>query len=391
MTKRANPFDRAEYEARRDALRERMERLGLDAILVTAPENIFYLTGYHTKAVFTFQPLIFHRERPAHLVTRQMEIANAEIACREGFLASYSLYQDDDDPVVVATRLIRDVVAMGERTGMELGSWTMPAQRARDIQDACAGIAWQDATGVIDRLRLVKSTAELAVMRQAALIGDSIADKAVAAIAPGQSENDVSRVVLSEMVSSGSEYPGSWPNVMAGTRTGLIHAAWEGEVVQPDDHMLLEITGVKQRYHAPSLRLVLVGEPKRPLRQEAEVLTRAHAAAVAAMVPGRPMKVINDAAQAVIAGHELGCAVSRRSGYTLGIGFPPSWGAQWQIGLNSVVDDPLEVGMTFHVVLVGHFADGRAIGIGRTVALLPDGPACWTRGGIFDVGRPDVC
>jgi Xaa-Pro dipeptidase len=368
-----------------------MDRMGLDAILVTAPENIFYLTGYHTKAVFTFQPLIFHRTRPAHLVTRQMEIANAETACRQGLLASYSLYQDDDDPIAIATKAIRDIIGAGERTGMELGNWTMPAQRARDIQHACPALAWEDATGVIDRLRLVKSPAELAVMRQASLIGDSIADKAIAAIAPGQSENDISRVVMSEMVMSGSEYPGSWPNVMAGRRTGLIHAAWEGEVVGANDHMLLELTGVKHRYHAPSVRTAFVGEPEPPLRHDAEILTKAHAAAVAAMAPGRPMKVINEAAQAAIAGHELGCTVSRRSGYTLGIGFPPSWGAQWQIGLNSLVEDPLELGMIFHVVLIGHFADGRAIGIGRTVALLSDGPACWTRGGIFDVSHAGSC
>ena len=173
MTKRTNPFDRAEYEARRDLLRERMERLGLDAILVTAPENIFYLTGYQTKAVFTFQPLIFHRTRPAHLVTRQMEIANAEVACREGFLASYTVYQDDDEPISVATQAIRDVIGADDRAGIELGNWPMPAQRARILQNACIIHSWQDATGVIDRLRLVKSPAELAVLRQAAILAPS--------------------------------------------------------------------------------------------------------------------------------------------------------------------------------------------------------------------------
>jgi Xaa-Pro dipeptidase len=114
-------------------------------------------------------------------------------------------------------------------------------------------------------------------------------------------------------------------------------------------------------------------------------MTQAHAAAIAAMAPGRPMSVINDAAQAVLSRHALSCTVARRSGYSLGIGFPPSWGAQWQIGLNSVVTDPLAVGMTFHVVLVGHFADGRAIGIGETVALLDDGPQSWTQGGFYHV------
>jgi Xaa-Pro aminopeptidase len=148
--------------------------------------------------------------------------------------------------------------------------------------------------------------------------------------------------------------------------------------------LLVELTGVKHRYHAPSVRTVFVGAPPGPLRRDAEILTEAHEAAVTAMAPGRPMKVINQAAQAV-AGQNLSCTMARRAGYTLGIGFPPSWGAQWQIGLHSSVEDLLEVGMTFHVVLIGHFPDGRAVGVGCTVALLSDGPARWTRGGIFNV------
>lgn len=383
--KQSVPFGLAEYKARVERARERMTQLHLDAIVVTAPENVFYLSGYQTKAVFTFQPLVLHRSRPAHLVTRQMEVANADLALREGLLGGYSLYQDDEDPLAIASKVICDIIGAGGRAGIELGSWTMPSQRARDLMRACPGVNWEDATALIDRLRLVKSPAELSAVKEAGAIGDSIADKAIAAISPGRTENDVARVVLCELVGSGSEYPGSWPNIMAGHRTGLIHAAWEGEVINENDHMKIEVTGVKHRYHAPSVRTALIGKPPAHLRQDAERLSRAHAAAVAAMEPGRPMKVVNEAAQQVLSGYELSCKVARRSGYSLGIGFPPSWGAQWQIGLHSRVEDLLETGMVFHVVLVGHFNDGRAVGVGCTVALLEHGPERLTRGGIFDV------
>src|SRR5262249_31335127 len=161
----------------------------------------------------------------------------------------FSLYQDDEDPTEAAIQLIRETLGTGARVGIELGNWTMSAQRARDIANECPGIAWEDVTALIDRQRLVKSPAELAALKAAGAIGDNIADKAIAAVAPGRTENDVARVIMSELVTSGSEYPGSWPNIMAGRRTGMIHAAWEGEPIGRDDHVTMEVCGVKHRYH----------------------------------------------------------------------------------------------------------------------------------------------
>jgi Xaa-Pro dipeptidase len=380
-----SPFSREEYITRVEMLREKMNRLNLDAIVVSAPENIVYLCGYNTKAVFTFQFLILHKARPAHLITRQMEATNARRACETGLLDGYTLYQDDEDPIAAAATAIQSHVEPGGRVGMEFGSWTMPAQRAQDITRNCPSITWQDVTSTIDRQRLVKSPAELAVLKDAAAITDRITDKACAAISSGRTEDDIAQVVMAELIAAGSEYPGSWPNIMAGRRTGLIHAAWEGEVIGTDDHVLMEITGVQQRYHAPCLRTVMVGKPADNIRHAAAILTEAHAAALAAIEPGRPARVINQAAQAVLAQQDAGCKLSQRSGYSLGIGYPPSWGAQWQLGLNSLVEETLQVGMTFHVVLVGHFPDGRAVGVGCTAALLEDGVARWTKGGVFEV------
>ncbi|MCO5089940.1 Xaa-Pro peptidase family protein [Bosea sp. (in: a-proteobacteria)] len=377
-------FDRSEYQRRLDALQARMAELGYDAMLITAPENTYYLSGYLTKAVFTFQFILVERAGQPFLFTRQMEIANAERASRDGLIASFAVYQDDEDPLEAAAKTLTKRLAPGSTVGIELASWTMPAAKARFLAEACDRLAWKDASAIVDRMRLVKSPAELKIMREASRLTGLIADKAVAATKAGRTENDITKAVMVEMLESGSEYPGSWPNILAGERTGLIHAAWENEPIAMDDHVMFEVTGVTHRYHAPCLRTIMIGKPRDEIRRAAEVVSKAHAAAVKAIAPGRPMSVINEAAQAVLSQYALNCRFAKRSGYTFGIGFPPSWGAQWQIGLNSVIAEPLAVGMTFHVVLVGHFPDGRAIGFGETVALLDSGPESWTRGGFFD-------
>ena len=68
------PFDAAEYEGRQAALRAQMEERDLDAVLVSGPENQYYLTGYETTGFHSFpQTLIVPRSGPPLLVTRQLE------------------------------------------------------------------------------------------------------------------------------------------------------------------------------------------------------------------------------------------------------------------------------------------------------------------------------
>src|SRR4051812_6262407 len=89
------PFDAAEYEARQAVLRARMEARDLDAVLLSGPENQYYLTGYETTGFHSFpQTLIMPRSGPPLLVTRRLEEANADaayaLACRS--------YRDEEDP-----------------------------------------------------------------------------------------------------------------------------------------------------------------------------------------------------------------------------------------------------------------------------------------------------
>ena len=92
------PFDAAEYEQRQAALRAQMEERDLAAVLLSGPENQYYLTGYETSGFHSFpQILIVPRSGPPLLVTRQLEEGNAAAAYA---LASRG-YRDDDKPAEV--------------------------------------------------------------------------------------------------------------------------------------------------------------------------------------------------------------------------------------------------------------------------------------------------
>src|SRR5690625_5859837 len=68
------PF--VEYERRLKELRERMAERRLDAVVITDPENLMYLTDYQTTGYSFFQALVVPLESDAFMITRAMEESN---------------------------------------------------------------------------------------------------------------------------------------------------------------------------------------------------------------------------------------------------------------------------------------------------------------------------
>ncbi|MDP7242111.1 MAG: aminopeptidase P family N-terminal domain-containing protein, partial [Rhodospirillales bacterium] len=57
------PFTVEEYRTRLKNVQANMAAADIEVLLVTAPENIFYLTGYHTVGYFSFQMLVVPIDR----------------------------------------------------------------------------------------------------------------------------------------------------------------------------------------------------------------------------------------------------------------------------------------------------------------------------------------
>ena len=66
--KNNTPFSEAEFAARLAKTKQRMERAGLDALIVSDPANMNYLTGYDGWSFYVHQAVIVGaRPRPADL------------------------------------------------------------------------------------------------------------------------------------------------------------------------------------------------------------------------------------------------------------------------------------------------------------------------------------
>ena len=71
-------FSMVEFERRLQGARAELAERGLDALIVTTPENVFYLSGHQTPGYYYFQAFVLPIEGEPFMVVRLLEDSNVE-------------------------------------------------------------------------------------------------------------------------------------------------------------------------------------------------------------------------------------------------------------------------------------------------------------------------
>lgn len=370
-------FTAAEYAARLAAVRAAMAKAEADLLLLSAPENIFYLTGLDHWGYFAPHILIVPSEGELVLVTRAMEkvtVANQVQNAR---------FEGHGDHETAADAVARALVAGGyraRRIGIEAWSAGLPHGLALALQPLVSNARWVDLSGLVDGLRQVKSPAEQAYMRAAARVSDAGGAAAIEAVRAGASERHIAAEAERAMIEAGGTYPGFGPFIRSTARLGEEHTSWSDTRLAEGDALFLELTGCVARYHAPLGRLIHIGHVPKETREMAVISQAAFDAVVAALTDGVLAREVYAAWQSVV--DRAGLAHYRRHhcGYLVGIGFPPSWtGGNKVMGLRHDSNIVIRTGMSFHVLswLMG---TGRGdFFLSNTVLLGDRGPEVLTR------------
>ena len=341
-----HPFPREELDARLAAVRARLAAEHLDGIVISVPENIYYLTGLDHWGFFACHLLIVARDGEMVLTCRAMEGITIGNQVRNAVFLGHS---DTEDVADYAVRAMRQVGLRDGRVGMEMQSLFLTPRIADTIREKAPRVSWREASGLVDALRLVKSPLEMDYTRRAARAADAGTLAAIEAIRDGASDYEVAAECHRAMILAGSEYPGFGPFVRPTLRLGEEHTTWRGDIFHDGDAVFLELAGAYRKYQAPMGRLVYVGHAPQGAEASAKLAIDGMEAICAAIRPGAR------AGDAYRAWHEVAAAAGladyhrHHCGYLVSIGFPPSWtGGSKVIGLAPGSELELKVGMTFH-------------------------------------------
>ncbi|MCX4191453.1 ectoine hydrolase [Methylophaga sp. OBS1] len=363
------PFE--EYERRLSELRVRIAQRLLDAVVITDPENIMYLTDYQTTGYSFFQALVVPLEQEPFMITRQMEESN--IIART-WVERTRPYPDTGDAIQMLVDALREFGLANKRIGYERNSYFFPAYQQDFIHTTLTDGKLLDCFGIVEQGRIRKSDVEIDLMRKAAAATEAGMQAGLEASAAGVTENEIGAAISSAMFKAGGEPPAVMPYVTSGPRTMIGHATWEGRTVQPGEHVFLEVGGCYRRYHTALMRTVVLGELSDSMYKAQERMKMALNAVHEVVQPGMTVSDVDNLVRNIITNNDVGARLVTRSGYSIGIAFPPSWDEGYICSLKQGESAILEEGMTFHVIPWMWGVDGdKTCGISDTIHITADG------------------
>ena len=144
--------------------------------------------------------------------------------------------------------------------------------------------------------------------------------------------------------------------------------------VQPGEHVFLEVGGCFRRYHTAMMRTVVLGDLSPSMFRAQERMKLALEQLHATIRPGLTVSDADNLARQIITENDVGASLCTRSGYSIGIAFPPSWDEGYIMSLKQGDFTILEEGMTFHLIPWMWGVDGdKTCGISDTILVTEDG------------------
>ncbi|MFZ1428366.1 MAG: Xaa-Pro peptidase family protein [Geminicoccaceae bacterium] len=354
-----------EYAQRQDRACAALAAAGLDALLCFKQESMYWLTGFDTFGFCFFQCLVLRADGGMTLLTRAPDLRQAQLTSTLGDIRVW-VDRDGAEPALELRTLLAELGLAGCRLGVEWDTHGLTAANGQKLAAALDGFAAiDDASRLLARLRLVKSPAELAVVRRAGELADAALEAAVAHTRAGTDEGVILARMHDAIFEAGGDYPGN-PFIIGSGPAALLCRYQSGRRrLDPVDQLTLEFAGVWRQYHACLMRTLLVGEASPRHHELFDAAAEALLACEDAMRPGQTMGEVFAAHAAVFDRRGLRQHRLNACGYSLGAVYAPSW-MDWPMFYagNPVVIEP---GMVFflHMILMDSDS-GAAMTLGRT-------------------------
>ena len=327
---RGFPVD--EFEARLQRAQARMQTDGMDAIVLTGPQNFRYFSGFNSQ--FWESPT-----RPFFLILPREGLPIAAIPTIGGPAMETTWVRDvrtwpapcpEDDGVSLLDDILSGLSKRFGKIGWEMGRESvirMPIVDFDRLRSQVWGLEFVDASALIWDLRMIKSEREIAKIREACRIGSDAFDRFLDVVRYGDTEVDMARAFRQVAFDCGADNapfvsvcsgPGGYSQVIVGP----------GETPQTDGQIMFIDTGLQyDAYFCDFDRNFAFGHLSDAARRAQDVVWEATQAGIDAARPGITAEDLWAAQNRVLeaAGASSGNNVGR-SGHGLGLHLtePPS-------------------------------------------------------------------
>lgn len=375
------PFTAAEYAARLTKTRHAMAANGLDAVFVTDPSNMSWLTGYDGWSFYVHQGVLLTHEGAPVWWGRAMD---ANGALRTTYLSTDNIvgYEDtyvqnpERHPMQDLSVLITARGLERAKIGFELDNYYFTAAAYMTLQQGLPNASLADATGLINWQRAVKSPTEIEYMRRAARIVERMHAVVREKAEPGMRKNDLIADIYHASITGAAGHWGDYPAIVPMAPSGLDatapHLTWDDSPLRVGESTFFEIAGAHRRYQCPQSRTLFLGKPPQKILDAERAVLEAIEAGLEQARPGNLCEDIANAFNSTL--NKLGFAKDSRCGYAIGLSYPPDWGER-TMSFRSGDRSILEPGMTFHFMPALWLDDG-GLEITEPILITESGAEC---------------
>jgi len=304
------------YPATRlESVRDSLHAVGLDAVLLTPGPDLRYVTGYDAKQLERLTCLVVPAYGDPALFVPRLELPAAQ-ASPAGSLGLAIIPWEEtgprSDPFAMVAALLRGISVVGLSDRM----WALFVLRFRDVLPAARLVL---ASGALRPLRIRKSAAEVAALREAGEAIDRVHARVPGWLRAGRTEREVGADITEAILAEGHATV-EFVIVASGPNAASPHHEVSDRVLEPGDAVVVDIGGaMPSGYCSDSTRTYAIGEPPAEFAAYYKVLYDAQEAACAAVRPGVTAESVDAAAREPITAAGYGEAFFHRTGHGIGL------------------------------------------------------------------------
>ena len=357
-------FEKQEYKDRVKKVKISMQKKGIDLLVSHDPANMNYLTGYDAWSFYYAQCVLVHinEDEPICFV-RAQDGGGAYI---KTYLQDKNIIEYDEKYIhtwpLHPYKYLAEIIIKRKwdslNIGLEMDSHYFTAFCYETLKKGLPNAKFLDSERLVNWVRVVKSNEEIKLMQSAARIVENGMRAAFKSINPGVRQCDAVADIQKALFNGTDEFGGDYPSITTllptGKGTSASHLTATDEKFVSGEATIIEIAGAYKRYHCPMARTVLLGEKDQKKIDTMKATNEALEAGIAVTKPGNTVDDVAQKFWGVLDKYKI--KKDSRTGYSIGIGYPPDWGEQT---FNILKGDKtiLQPNVTFHMIAVMQFGD----------------------------------
>jgi Xaa-Pro dipeptidase len=362
-----------ELERRRDAMVEAINRDAIELAIITTPESILYLTGIEVGGFWSLQAVLLNSAGEHTFVVRKIEMHWEDLWAPQTWCNKWRSYSDEEPASAVVASAARDLCGGSPgRVGMELDRRSVSYETVQEVASAVGPTELVTVAPLVEKLRMIKSPPEIALIKEASRISRAGNEEAAEAVRHGASDAEAVSIGLTAMYREGSDFVALGPLVATGPESAMAHPPWRRTPPEEGELITIETCASVKRYQGPVERTYVKGSANSQVAKMFGAIISSTNELVNNVKPGMTSHDADKLARDVLVDAGLGEYFINRAAYSIGLAFPPVWWENDIMQMRQNDERVLEPGMAFHLVPglhvpgVGYMIRSRTIVVTET-------------------------